>query len=75
MDGFINHIVNKMPGKTTADNIDTLIRIYSDPGKRGKNGPPTTLYLIPTNEKDWAFLANKQGEIKVLRNFYNSLTG
>lgn len=74
MDGFINHIVNKMPTKPVSYGVDTLIRIYSDPKKRGKNGPPTTLYLIPNSEKDWAFLINNQDQIKKLRELYINLS-
>lgn len=73
MDGFINHVINKMPTNPVTYNIDTLIRIYFDPKKRGKKGPPTTLYLIPNSEKDWAFLINNQNQIKELRLLYSKL--
>lgn len=73
MDGFINHVVNKMPTKPVTYDLDTLIRIYSDPKKRGKNGPPTTLYLIPNSKKDWTFLINNQDKIKKIRELYTNL--
>ena len=73
MDGFINHIVNKISTRPTTRIIDSLIRIYSDPQKRGKDGPPTTLYLIPTRELDWDFLIAHQDEVENLRGLYTNL--
>lgn len=52
---------------------DTLIRIFSDPAKRGKDGPPSVVYGIPLDEKDWQFFDSKQAEIERLRKEYERL--
>lgn len=74
MDGFITHVINNIENKPPTNQIiDLLIRIYSDPPKRGSEGLPTALYLIPCNSKDWNFLVEKQDEIKKLREQYQLL--
>lgn len=52
---------------------NTLIRIYTDPAKRGEKGPPTVIYSIPLDNEDWRFLKSKQVEIKSLQGEYNHL--
>lgn len=73
MDGFITHVLNKSIEKPTIEHFDFLIQIFSDRKKRGKDGPPTTLYFIPVNAKDWEFIKGKQPEVHDLREKYNSL--
>ena len=54
--------------------IDYLIRIFSDPHKRGKNGPPTVIYLIPYKIAHWDFLKENNKKILKLRKLYKSLS-
>ena len=60
-------------GKQASTAIDTLVRIYSDPSKRGVDGPPTVVYGIPIEDRDWKFFAGKQEEIHSLRGTYDAL--
>lgn len=50
--------------------VDTLVRVYSDPGKRGPTGPLTVIYGIPISKSDWEFFLSKQTEIRPLREIY-----
>jgi hypothetical protein len=52
---------------------DTLMRIYSDPAKRGEDGPPTVIYGIPLDDEDWRFFESQQAEIMSLREEYEKL--
>ena len=52
---------------------DTLVRIYTDPAKRGESGPPTVIYGIPLDNIDWNFFESKQAEIKELEKEYVDL--
>lgn len=78
MGDFTRYVVNKYPGFAKPEglkdaNFDVLIRMFSDPGKRGVNGPPTVIYLVPTNEADWQMLVNIKGDIAALREKYNQI--
>ncbi len=81
MSGFLRHMVNRAYLERQAvqrDPInsglfDTLVRIYSDPEKRGKDGPPTVLYGIPYSDRDWNFFSSVQSDIATLRKLYREL--
>lgn len=53
--------------------LDTIVRIYTDPGKRGKNGPPTVVYGIPIEDRDWNFFIDKASDIGKIRAVYEDL--
>ncbi|MBP6884917.1 MAG: hypothetical protein KBC17_03825 [Candidatus Pacebacteria bacterium] len=57
----------------TTHQIDYLIRIFSDPNKRGKDGPPTAIYLIPYKSTHWGLLKENHRKILKLRKLYKSL--
>ncbi len=73
MGGFVDAMNKKARLSETGEDktVDTLIRVYSDPGKRGKNGPLTVIYGIPVDKKDWDFFLSKQDKINPLRQKYN----
>lgn len=81
MSGFLKHMINKAylerpeSKKINAEPglFDTLVRIYSDPSKRGKDGPPTVVYGIPYTNRDWDFFTSKQEDIALLRRRYQEL--
>lgn len=52
--------------------LNTLARLYSDPSKRGVDGPPTVVYGIPITEADWKFFEGKQSEIAHLQEVYDA---
>ena len=51
----------------------TLVRIYTDPPKRGAGGPPTVVYGIPIEDRDWEFFISHQPEIRELNKLYTTL--
>lgn len=53
--------------------LSFLVRIYSDPKKRGPEGPPTVVYAIPLYEQDWRFFLGKIDEIARLKEIYKKL--
>lgn len=53
--------------------VHTLSRIYTDPSKRGIDGPPTVVYGIPIEDKDWEFFSRKQQEISTLERRYREV--
>jgi N-acetylglutamate synthase-like GNAT family acetyltransferase len=63
---------NEIQVSVKPESFDTLIRIYSDPGKRGPEGPPTVVYGIPMSDFDWKFFDSKQDDISKLRVTYSS---
>lgn len=83
MGGFVAAMNEKAYGQwlrnraipTSGEKIsfDTLVRIYSDPSKRGVDGPPTVVYGIPIEDRDWAFFSSKQKEITQLNALYAEL--
>ncbi len=52
---------------------DTLMRIYTDPAKRGEKGPPTVIYGIPLDTADWNFFESKKSEIEKLKKEYERI--
>ena len=52
---------------------NTLMRIYTDPAKRGESGPPTVIYGIPLDGEDWHFFESKKTEIAVLEQEYERI--
>jgi hypothetical protein len=81
MGGFIDVMNNKayVPWRAThgdstyPEAINSLMRIYSDPGKRGAEGPPTVVYGIPIEDRDWEFLISKQADIMRLEKRYGEI--
>ena len=59
------------PEKKTAP--DTLMRIFSDPAKRGEDGPPSVIYGIPLDDIDWQYFEARQSSISDLRHEYERL--
>lgn len=53
--------------------VDTIVRVYSDPGKRGVDGPPTVVYGIPIEDRDWEFFLRSQDAIREVRKLYERL--
>jgi GNAT superfamily N-acetyltransferase len=53
--------------------VDTIVRIYSDPGKRGIDGPPTVVYGIPIEDRDWEFFLKHQDQIRDVKKLYERL--
>ncbi|OGK29867.1 hypothetical protein A3D08_00805 [Candidatus Roizmanbacteria bacterium RIFCSPHIGHO2_02_FULL_43_11] len=56
MGGFIKRI----------NGIDTLLRVYTDPGKRGPHGPLTTVYGVVCDQRDREFFESLQPDIATL---------
>ena len=52
---------------------DTLMRIYTDPAKRGEKGPPTVIYGIPLDSEDWRFFESKKKEMEELKKEYENI--
>lgn len=76
MDGFLkvtNSKLIKQDHHLEIPEIDTLLRIYSDPQKRGVSGPPTVIYGIPITSTDLNFFTLNQREISLLRVKYNQI--
>ena len=81
MSGFLRHMINKaylerpegQQNQVKPGLFDTLVRIYSDPKKRGKDGPPTVVYGIPYSDRDWNFFSSAQNDIIPLRKLYQEL--
>lgn len=81
MGGFIDAMNNKAYAAWLAANgksgyphtIHTLGRIYTDPAKRGTDGPPTVVYGIPIEDGDWEFFVSKQREIGSLEERYKEI--
>lgn len=56
-----------------AEAVDTIVRVYSDPEKRGADGPPTVVYGIPIENRDWEFFLANQSKIRDVRALYERL--
>jgi|SRR3989344_7180538 len=53
--------------------FETIVRVYSDPNKRGPNGPATVVYGIPIEARDWNFFTGNKVDIMQTQQVYNRL--
>lgn len=73
MGGFVAHMNAKACSPSFKKCPDTLVRIYTDPPKRGIHGPATVVYGIPIEQRDWDFFAAKQKEVTTMEGAYKKL--
>lgn len=64
---------NQEPALDENGHLNTIVRVYSDPGKRGENGPATVVYGIPIDNKDWEYHVQNQDGIRQTQGVYDKL--